>query len=124
MLSLDRAALFCDLAETYGIRDPGSLDAKTTATLAAGLRDDARIRRKATGHNHTTDTLLLAIIADGINALIWKAGMYEEKPESLLDILTSGPKAEEEKTKKRKFKTREEFMEARAEILRKYKKGD
>lgn len=123
MMALDRTALFCDLAETYGIRDLGSLDVQTTATLAAGLREDARIMRKASGQKHTTDTILLAIIADGISALLYGKGIVEEKPDSILDILTKGPQPkEEEKATKRKFDTREAFEEARAEILKKYKK--
>lgn len=123
MMAIDKTALFCDLVETYGIRDLGSLDLKTTATLAAGLRENSRIRRKASGQKHTTDTLLLAIIADGISALLYGKGIVEEKPDSLLDILTKGPQPkEEEKTTKRKFDTQEAFEEARAEILKKYKR--
>ena len=123
MMALDKNALFCDLVETYGIRDLGSLDVQTTATLAAGLREDARIMRKASGQKHTTDTILLAIIADGISALLFGKGIVEEKPDSILDALTKGPQPkEEEKPTKRKFDTREAFDAARAEILKKYKR--
>lgn len=43
MISLDRDALLCDLAETYHIYSLRGLPARTLATLVSGLRADARI---------------------------------------------------------------------------------
>ena len=43
MLAVDRDALMCDLAETYGILDLYAHPAQLIATLATGLREDSRI---------------------------------------------------------------------------------
>ena len=64
MIKLDEDALICDLAETYHIYDYRSLSASTVATLAAGLRDNARIIQKINGVKGSTSDLLLALIAD------------------------------------------------------------
>ena len=49
MIGLDEDALICDLAETYHIYKFDDFDAGYIATLAAGLRDNARIVKKITG---------------------------------------------------------------------------
>lgn len=49
MLSTDRDALMCDMAETYHVYDMRALPVKTVATLACGLREDARIKLKMAG---------------------------------------------------------------------------
>lgn len=46
MLAADRDALICDLAETYRVLDYRALPVELLATLAAGLRPDARIWQK------------------------------------------------------------------------------
>lgn len=46
MLATDRDALICDLAETYRVLDYRALPVELLATLAAGLRQDARIWQK------------------------------------------------------------------------------
>lgn len=43
MISIDRDALLCDLAETYHIYSMRGLPARTLAVLAFGLRADSRI---------------------------------------------------------------------------------
>lgn len=43
MLSVDRDAVICDMAETYGILTMHTLPARLAATLAAGLHADSRI---------------------------------------------------------------------------------
>jgi len=66
MVRLDEAALICDLAETYGIYDYRQLPIRTVAVLSAGLREDARIIKKANKAEGVPDMKLqlLAIIAD------------------------------------------------------------
>ena len=41
MMALDREALLCDLAETYGIYDVRALPVSTLAVLASGLRENS-----------------------------------------------------------------------------------
>ncbi len=43
MLSADRDAVLCDMAETYGVLEMEKLPCRRLATLAAGLRADSRI---------------------------------------------------------------------------------
>ena len=66
MLELDEDALICDLAETYHILDYRSLPLEMVATLSVGLRDNSRIKMRASGLKVTQDTLLLAAIADRV----------------------------------------------------------
>lgn len=57
MLAVDRDALVCDLAETYGILDMYEHPAQLIATLATGLRENSRIyaRIRAERQNNSTD---------------------------------------------------------------------
>ena len=87
MMSANRTALICDLAETYGIYDYRSLPLRTVATLSAGLRSDSRIMMKLREEKATRNDLLLATIADGVNALLWRFGLYDSKPPSIFDAL-------------------------------------
>lgn len=65
-------ALICDFAETYHVLNFPALPARYAATLAAGLRPDARIMQKITGAPATAETLLLATIADATRLLVWQ----------------------------------------------------
>lgn len=71
MLREDEDALVCDLAETYQIYDWRSLPVRTVATLAAGLRDNSRIKMIMRGETVLLETVLQAAIADGIRQLCW-----------------------------------------------------
>lgn len=71
MLAADREALVCDLAETYGIMDYRALPVPILATLAAGLRDNSRIKMRLTGTRVPVQELLLAIVADKLSLLVW-----------------------------------------------------
>lgn len=64
MIALDEDALICDFAETYHVFDYKALTVELAATLAAGLRQNSRIRLKASGLEVDINTLLLARIAD------------------------------------------------------------
>ena len=68
MIEFDEDALICDLAETYQIYDYRSLPVKLVATLSAGLREDSRIKMAAAELPAKQDTLLLATIADRVEA--------------------------------------------------------
>ena len=71
MMAIDEDAMICDLAETYGILDYRSLPLNTVATLAAGLRDNSRIKMKVSNETVDHETMLLAAILDGINTVAW-----------------------------------------------------
>ena len=43
MLSVDRDAVICDMAQTYGVLEMNKLPARLAATLAAGMPADSRI---------------------------------------------------------------------------------
>ena len=94
MLRLDRDALICDMAETYGIYDLGSLPARKVAVLASGLRDDSRIKMKASGVNAPPEILLMAQAVDSLNLLVWmqtKDGhKNRNRPESVLERIVKG----------------------------------
>ena len=114
MIATDEDALICDMAETYGIFDIWSLPVKTLATLAAGLRDDARIKLTMSGLQIPINTMLSALIADRLAILIWQQTVDGVKninqPKSILDIVLG-----REKTKSKDlmaFSSGVEFEEA------------
>lgn len=111
MIELDEDALICDLAETYKIYDYRSLPLRTVATLAAGLRDDSRIKLRATGYPVTQNTILLAGIADRIDALRYSFS-NKEQPTSLVSMLLG--EAKTNKSGAMSFKTAAEFERAYA----------
>lgn len=71
MIAKDERALECDFAEIYHVFDYKALGARRAATLAAGLSPDSRIKRAIAGQKHTSQTVLLSAIADGIHLLLW-----------------------------------------------------
>lgn len=73
MLSADRDALICDMAETYHIYDVRALPVKMLATLACGLRDDSRIKLKITGATHYPPFVLLMRIHDVLTDVFYGA---------------------------------------------------
>lgn len=71
MISADRDALVCDLAETYGIFDYRALPVSLLATLAVGLRDDSRIKMRLAVAKASRSELLLAAAVDRLSLLFW-----------------------------------------------------
>lgn len=71
MISADRDALLCDMAETYGIYDLRALPVSTLATLAVGLRDDSRIKMHMHGAKISRIETLLAAAVDRLSMLWW-----------------------------------------------------
>lgn len=114
MISLDEDALVCDLAETYQIYDYRSLPLKTVATLAAGLRDNSRIKLLASGTPATQEILLLAAIADRIDAL--RYGFTDKEPPSLVRTLFGETK--DNKNNAMTFRTPDEFKKAYAKAIK------
>lgn len=91
MLSEDKDALICDLAETYGIYDYRALPASRLATLAVGLREDSRIKMRLMGAKASKTDLLLAAMVDRLSMLLWmnsedgKNGT--NRPPSILSVI-------------------------------------
>lgn len=113
MISLDEDALICDLAETYQIYDYRSLPVRLVATLAAGLRDNSRIKLLAAGCPVSQDIILLASIADRIEAFRYSFAKEAKEPPSLLQMLL-GDEAKEKKTGAMSFNSPEDFEKALA----------
>lgn len=92
--------IICDFAETYHITDYKALSPSLAATLCVGLPNDSRIKRRIAGVKLPLSDMLLAMILDGINTLIWqktKDGMKgRNRPESLFKRLTEDKKPKDE----------------------------
>lgn len=115
MIKTDEDALICDLAETYHIYDWRKLPVRFVAKLAYGLPSNSRIKRIINGQKDINDTMLLAIIADGVRWLRWSktedASKNRNMPESIFERLTGEEKSDTG------FNSAEEFEAARAKIL-------
>lgn len=80
MLSIDEDAVICDLAETYGIFNYRQFPVSLISTLACGLREESRIKRKISGTEKAgVDRILLAMVVDGVNTLAWMQTKDGEK---------------------------------------------
>lgn len=115
MLACDRDALICDLAETYGVFDYRALPVHLLATLASGLREDSRIRRRMSGMKAPLNTLLIASAVDALHLLVWSRTKDGQKgrnrPKSVLDYIT-GRNHESRTNDTLKFRSAEEFNAA------------
>ena len=118
MLAEGRDELICDLAETYHVLDMKAYPPFLIATLAAGLRPDARIIMKITGRKLPDEDSVITLIYDRLNWLCWTrtkdAEHKKNLPESLYEART-GMKKTKQKTSG--FSTPEEFERKKKEIL-------
>ena len=118
MISLDEEALICDFAETYHILDYKALPPHLAAVLAAGLREDSRIKLKANKQRLTNAEFLIAVVADRLGAIM--AGITKTKMPPLLsekafeDTKTSMSKDKEVL----KFRGPAEFERARKKFIK------
>ena len=71
MLSMDKNAVICDLAETYNIYDYKRVPGRLLGILVAGLGENTRIGKRINGVRGTVSEVLLAQILDGIRFLCW-----------------------------------------------------
>ena len=92
MIAADEDALICDLAETYGVLEYRTLPVRLLATLAAGLREDSRIKRRMQDTKLSPETMLLAAAVDRLSFLAWAqtedARHGLNRPRSVLEALT------------------------------------
>ena len=113
--------LICDLAETYGIYDYKAMKPSLVATLAVGLPATSRVVRRYVKNDLTMDQMLLAMILDSLNNLIWGLSGHKtsKKPKSILQKLTK----KQEKDELMSFKTPEEYEAFMARKREKWKNG-
>lgn len=116
MISLDEDALYCDLAEYYGLYDWKSIGLLNLSKLACGLRDESRIMQKLSGSKVKRDSIILAGILDRLSLLIYAqskdARHNRNRPKSLVDVLT-----ENKETQNQGFYTSEDYENKRKEII-------
>lgn len=89
------------------------------ATLAVGLPDSSRVRRKYSKVNLTLEQMLLAMLVDGVNISIWQrsGAKKSRKPQSLFKKLTDEKKPKDELMA---FRTPEEFEAWRKKKMEKH----
>lgn len=119
----DEDALICDFAAEYGVIDWRALPLHTAAALACGLSEDSRSVRRLTGAKAKSDTLLLAIIADGVRGIQWMLSEDGQKgrnaPESILAMIVGDKESDIEG-----FDSGEAFKQARQRIIEGMKDGN
>jgi hypothetical protein len=109
--------LTCDFAETYHIYDWRQLPGRYAATLAAGLRDNARIKIKMSGTKVSAELMLLATCADALKLLLWQNTKDGAKGRNAPDSILSAIIGKEKETGAG-FDTPEEFKAWRKSKLR------
>lgn len=91
MITVGEDELICDLAETYGIYEYRAYSPLYIGTLAAGLRNDSRIKMKVSGERLSISQLLAAMTVDKLANLVWmqsKDGVKgRNKPVSVVEQL-------------------------------------
>lgn len=101
MMATDRDALICDLAETYHVLNMTALPVPLLATLAAGLRDNSRIRMRMAKETATQQELLTAAMLDRLTTLCWmqsKDGARGfNRPPSVLAVICGKENTEKSK---------------------------
>lgn len=118
MLSADKDAFQCDIAETYHIVDYKALPVGTLAVLASGLRTNSRIRMKMAGYRYIMPELILAQIYD---LLVMVSTKKEDRPARLTDLMTG--KTEPAKKETQGFNSGAEFEAYRQMIFERAKHG-
>ena len=117
MLSTDRDALLCDLAETYHIYSFDQVPLRTLAILACGLRDNSRIIMKLSGNKLTFDQMIEVSILDMLKVLLWMqtedGHRGRNRPESILSTYIESKKDNETMG----FASPEDFERARQAII-------
>ena len=110
------------MAETYGIIDYKEVKPSIVATLAVGLPESSRIKRKYSGINLSLDQMLLSMIVDGINMSIWQrsGAKRSHKPQSIFKKLTEKEKPKDELMS---FSSPEEFEKWKADKKEKWNNG-
>lgn len=89
--------LICDFAQFYHVYDIETLRPSVAAALAMGLPEESRTKKKIAGVNATLDQLLMAMILDDLNLLLWTKQKHKgSKPKRVYQILTKPKEKKEE----------------------------
>ena len=114
--------LICDLAETYGIYDYKAMKPSLIATLTVGLPESSRVMRKYSGVSMTMDQMLLALIVDSINNLMYGLSRKKgKKPQSITEQLLNRDK--KQKDELMSFRTPEDYERWMARKKEKWQNG-
>lgn len=113
MIAIDRDALLCDLAETYGVFSFDSVPVLTLATLCAGLRGNSRIRHSIGGYKEVPPEFTLVHIADALTILLSAFSDKTDVPKLYSDIMSG----KREEIKNSGFDSIEAFEAARERII-------
>lgn len=123
MLRQDEEALICDFAETYHIFDYKKLPLSTVASLAAGLRDDSRIKMQLSGIKASPEMLMLAGIVDRLSLLVWAQTKDATQGRNRPKLLAQSLMPQAQKQQGQSFVSGKDFEEARAEMLKRIEEG-
>lgn len=100
MLNVSEDDLVCDLAETYHIFNWRELPPSLVATLSVGLSNDSRIKRRISNQRVTFNDMLMALLIDGVNLLVWQntkdGAKNRNRPESLYKKFTEDEKPKDD----------------------------
>ena len=114
MIAVDEDALICDLMETYHIANMNDYSANFVATLAVGLRDDSRIKKKLSENKFTLEQSLMALLVDAVRINNWlhtkDAQKKRNMPPSIYKQLMGLEKPKEITYELRHFDSIEEFQ--------------
>ena len=100
MLNVCEDDLVCDLAETYHVFNWRELPPSLVATLSVGLSNDSRIKRRMANQVVAFNDLLMALLIDGVNLLVWQntkdGAKNRNRPESLYKKFTEQDKPKDD----------------------------
>ena len=116
LLSLDRNAIICDLAETYNIYDYRRVPGRLLGILVAGLGENTRIGKKVNGVRGTVSEVLLAQILDGVRWLCWSKTEDAKKGRHRPDSVASEFFVSEDKNKAKAMSV-DDFEKIRSRIV-------
>ena len=118
-------AIICDLAEYYHIYNYEEFNPLYISTLVEGLGGYSRLKRELTGYKYTEQDFIQAKIADLLSLLLWsktKDGQNNRnRPEMIVDRMINKEKEVKQDFAHDVFDSKEDFLKAREEILKKYK---
>lgn len=112
--------LICDFAQYYHVLDYKELRPSLAATLAMGLPEESRTKRKLTGINVTLDQMILALILDDFNNYLWSRRRKGPRPKQVFKLLTEPEKPKDELMS---FNSPEDYERWRARKEEQWKNG-
>lgn len=95
MLAEGRDELICDFAETYHVLDFWALPIPLMATLAAGLRENSRVKMKMAGVTYIPLEMVAPRIADTLSAIACGLSKNAKMPPLLTDLMLSEKKEDD-----------------------------